>query len=55
MKKVSKKVQSIKLKEGNYISLNGKTLSKVKGGNVPPSGNTDHACSGGCSTNAGLL
>ncbi|NVO12103.1 MAG: hypothetical protein HXX16_19250 [Bacteroidales bacterium] len=53
MKKISKKVQSTKLNEGKYSSLNGNTLKKVKGGSTE-SGSTDHAC-GTCGATAGLL
>jgi hypothetical protein len=53
MKKVSKKVEITKLNEDKFVSLNGKMLEKIKGGNMN-SGSTDHAC-GGCSGSAGLL
>ena len=45
MKKISKKVQSTKLNEGKYASLNGDMLKKVNGGKAA-SGNSDRAC--GC-------
>ena len=50
MKKVSKKVQSTKLKEEFYSSLNGKMLKKIKGGSSLISGpsDTDRVCNGGC-------
>ena len=49
MKKVSKKLTNIELNEGNYSSLNGKMLKKIKGGtNLVSNGNTDRVCPGGC-------
>ncbi|MDR2064711.1 MAG: hypothetical protein LBP85_03245 [Prevotellaceae bacterium] len=55
MKKVSKKVQSTKLNEIKYFSLNGEMLKKLKGGgkgenlgDILLDGNTDNACYAAC-------
>lgn len=50
MKKVSKRVQSTKVNDDKYFSLNGEMLKKIKGGSSLISGpsNTDRVCSGGC-------
>ena len=47
MKKVSKKVQSTKLNEKKYFSLNGKMLGKIGGGTITGTGSEDRNC-GGC-------
>lgn len=54
----TKKRSSI-LKEKNYESLNGKILSKLKGGikdseAEAEAGRTDRLCSGGCGTMGGM-
>ena len=55
MKKVSKKVQSIKINDDKYFSLNGKMLKKIKGGSslISGSSSTDRVCSGGCGSTRG--
>jgi hypothetical protein len=56
MKKVSKKVQSTKLNEIKYFSLNGDMLKKIKGGhNDNLISNTDRTCSGGCGATAAFV
>ncbi len=54
MKKVSKRVQSTKLNEDKYFSLNGDMSKKIKGGvdNSISSASSDRVCEGGCSATA---
>ncbi|MDR1348617.1 MAG: hypothetical protein LBJ63_09395 [Prevotellaceae bacterium] len=56
MKKVSKKVQSTKLNESKYFSLNGNML-KIKGGHNGDDlvSNTDRTCNGGCGATSAFV
>jgi hypothetical protein len=56
MKKVLKKVQTTKLNEKNYVSLNGEMLSKIKGSGSTEdlSTWTDRLCGGGCGSTRSL-
>ncbi|WP_421920093.1 hypothetical protein [Marinifilum sp.] len=57
MKKVSKKVESTKLNDSKYHSLNGEMLKKIKGGTrneaskISDGASTDRLC-GGCGATA---